>query len=146
MVRLKVTVPLEKIYDEPLPGEVVDVKPCRSCGENMTPWEQYFWPGRHARKTRWTIFIPAGVYVSRSGKFAAYAGCVIKRTADLISTGGGRGSENARRLFPDIRGRLPADARTEDVILREIGKGNVEQFEEMRRKMLGAGVNMRIPA
>ena len=48
-LRVEVTVALEKIYSEPLPGEIVDVEVVPVCtGENMTPWERYFLAGRRA--------------------------------------------------------------------------------------------------
>jgi phage terminase large subunit len=116
----------------------------------MTPWERYFLAGRRAGcpKDQMDNFIRAGVVLQpKQLKFAAY--CRLCDQADgptLISTGGGRGSAKTHavysQIFLDDCQRMP---ELKVLILRKIGKGNVEQFEEMRRKILGAGVNMRIP-
>ena len=108
----------------------------------MTPWERYFLAGRRAGcpKAQMENFVRAGLLLQpKQLKFAAYC-----READLsggpkmISTGGGKGSAKTHgvycQIFADDCQRVPG---LKVLILRKILKGAAEQFDDMRRKLLG---------
>jgi phage terminase large subunit len=108
----------------------------------MTPWERYFLAGRQAGcpKGQMENFVRAGLLLQpKQLKFAAYC-----READLsggpkmISTGGGKGSAKTHgvycQIFADDCQRVPG---LKVLILRKILKGAAEQFDDMRRKLLG---------
>ena len=110
---------LEKIYGEPLPGEVVDVgsgrKQTRSCGKrnraqltrlqtegtHMTPWERYFLVGRRAGcpKDQMDRFQAADV-ILQERQLAASArrrGCATGPTGRRpVGYGGARGGGKSR--------------------------------------------------
>ena len=108
----------------------------------MTAWERYFLAGRRAGcpKAQMENFVRAGLLLQpKQLKFAAYC-----READLssgpkmISTGGGKGSAKTHgvycQIFADDCQRVPG---LKVLILRKILKGAAEQFDDMRRKLLG---------
>ena len=108
----------------------------------MTPWERYFLAGRRAGcpKAQMENFVRAGLLLQpKQLKFAAYC-----READfsagpkMISTGGGKGSAKTHgvycQIFADDCQRVPG---LKVLILRKILKGAAEQFDDMRRKLLG---------
>ena len=142
-LRVEVTVALEKIYG----GECRTDRGCANragfAGKNrMTPWERYFLAGRRAGcpKGQMDRFASADV-ILQARQLAASAAARLCDAPDgpmAIGYGGARGGGKSHWLLAQMGAddcqRVPG---LKCLLLRKVGKANLEHFEDLRRRLFG---------
>ena len=126
------------------PAQIVDVQSRAGvAGENrMTAWERYFLAGRRAGCPREQMdrFASADV-VLQARQLAASAAarlCDAPNGPTAVGYGGARGGGKSHWLLAQMGAddcqRVPG---LKCLLLRKVGKANMEHFEDLRRRLFG---------
>ncbi len=108
----------------------------------MTPWERYFWIGRRAGcpKDQMLRFERADVILQERQLVASAAARACDRPdgPTAIGYGGARGGGKSHWLLAQMGAddcqRVPG---LKCLLLRKVGKANLEHFEDLRRRLFG---------
>ena len=143
-LRVEVTVALEKIYGQAEPHHRGNCANRAGVAgkDRMTPWERYFLAGRRAGcpKGQMDRFASADV-ILQERQLAASAAARLCDAPDgpmAIGYGGARGGGKIHWLLAQMGAddcqRVPG---LKCLLLRKVGKANLEHFEDLRRRLFG---------